>query len=156
MAYVKSIISVWIHSFRQGKTQTQIFSAQFLTESIWQQMAARPLHRWDIHLSLDCYCHSQWLHFLYTSLQLLYSFCISRSSYTLSLHWFVFSWGRRLFLLLPYINHFRFFFLLLTVQTLPVRFLLIQTFINNTVCERECLLFVPVWQHHSCYLYSDE
>lgn len=67
MVYVKSIFSVWIHSVREEKTQTQIFSAQFLTRSIWQQMAARPLHRWDIHLSLDClqYCLSQWLHFFF-------------------------------------------------------------------------------------------
>ena len=102
MAYVKSIFSVWIHSVREEKAQTQIFSAQFLTGSIWQQIAAWPLHRWDIHLSLDCRLSFTMASFSLHLRTIFYSHRFDhlpnqtgdcqygpRHPYTLSLHWFV-------------------------------------------------------------------
>lgn len=48
---VKSIFSVWIRSVRKKKAPSQTFTAQFLTGSIWQHVAARLLLRLNIHQS---------------------------------------------------------------------------------------------------------
>lgn len=58
MAYVKPIFSVWIRSVREEKVQSRSFSAQCLTGSIWQQMAAGLLHTWDIHQLSAAFCCS--------------------------------------------------------------------------------------------------
>lgn len=58
MAYVKAIFSVWIRSVREEKVQSGSFSAQCLTGSVWQPMAAGLHHRWDIHQLSASFCCS--------------------------------------------------------------------------------------------------
>lgn len=116
--------------------------------SFWQEVSdSKWLHSLFTDKTSIClwtaYCLLLLLHFLYSSSQWLYSYCVFIIiQIILTLILYVFSYGSS-------------FFQIRVNSVNIVSFFLIQTLINSAVCVREILLLVPIWHYHSCYLYND-